>query len=269
VAAHAGSFRPIDLDVTSVVTGGDTNTLSVTIHAPPPGYLNALFTTNPLSGGAKTTYTVGGYQRDHFSAWKAGVGNGGGVDFGTPAFSLGIWKSVELRYSAGGGTATLDDNRASVIPAFPPGQRASLSVASVALRIPVRFGPAASSPVQLTWSITCVPETGCGAGQPSGPSPSVVVDVAPEPGNACQSGCTVHTVANLTVYQPELWWPNGYGAQKLYTATASLSSKPPGGVLLDGIQLRFGFRKLELTDNVPNYPAEIRAMQTTGFPYAD
>ena len=41
--------------------------MNVTIHAPPPGYLNALF----VDFLRRTTYTVG--TSDHFSAWKAGV----------------------------------------------------------------------------------------------------------------------------------------------------------------------------------------------------
>ena len=56
VRHHTGSFRPMDFDISSIVkAAGSINKLSVVIHAPPAGYLNALFTTNPLTGGAKPT----------------------------------------------------------------------------------------------------------------------------------------------------------------------------------------------------------------------
>ena len=82
-------------------------------------------------------------------------------------------------------------------------------------------------------------------------------------------GCVVDAATKLSVLDPQLWWPNGYGAQRLYDATATLAGAGGSASTLDDIRLRFGFRKLELTDNVPLYPAEIRAMQTTGYPYAD
>ena len=55
LAHHAGSFRPIDLDVTHALIAGGSNTLTVTLHAPPAGYLASLFVTNDMEGGAKTT----------------------------------------------------------------------------------------------------------------------------------------------------------------------------------------------------------------------
>ena len=222
---HAGTFRPIDLDVSSVVKAGTANDLVVVIHAPPPGYLNALFTTNYQEGGAKTTYTVGGFQRDHFSAWKAGVGNGGGVDFGSPAFSLGIWKSVELRLLSGGGSAWLDAGRASAIPAFLPGKDASLDEATVTFKVPVRFVHGGVPALHLTWSITCVADSGC---EDAHASDSVTVVVQPSSGSSCEAGCTVNTTATLKVHNPRLWWPNGYGAQRLYDATAKLTRAGAG-----------------------------------------
>ena len=128
------------------------------------------------SGGAKSTYTVGGYQRDHWSAWKAGVENGGGVDFGTPAFSLGVWKSAELRCVTGGGSASLDGGRASAIPSFPPGPKASLALAVVDFTVPVKFAHGGVPPLKLTWKIACIAESGCKSNSNSeGASVTVVV----------------------------------------------------------------------------------------------
>lgn len=51
------------------------------------------------------------------------------------------------------------------------------------------------------------------------------------------------TVINLPVAQPQLWWPNGYGAQPLYQVTVSLHQ---GDRLLDRRQYQLGLRTIEL-----------------------
>lgn len=47
----------------------------------------------------------------------------------------------------------------------------------------------------------------------------------------------------ITISKPELWFPNGYGAQPLYTFKATLAN---GGVLLDEKSARTGLRKIVL-----------------------
>ncbi|HEX9011934.1 MAG TPA: glycoside hydrolase family 2 protein, partial [Anaerolineaceae bacterium] len=47
----------------------------------------------------------------------------------------------------------------------------------------------------------------------------------------------------VIVAEPELWWPNGYGGQPLYTVTASLLA---GGACLDRRDFSLGLRTLEL-----------------------
>lgn len=49
--------------------------------------------------------------------------------------------------------------------------------------------------------------------------------------------------ARLTVEDAQLWWPNGLGAQPLYTATVVLLSE---GEPLDELSFRFGIRTVEL-----------------------
>jgi beta-mannosidase len=51
------------------------------------------------------------------------------------------------------------------------------------------------------------------------------------------------TTADITIDQPELWWPAGYGAQPRYTVTTTLSR---GEVELDRKDLRIGLRTIEL-----------------------
>ncbi len=55
----------------------------------------------------------------------------------------------------------------------------------------------------------------------------------------------------LTVENPELWWPNGHGAQPLYEAEVKVIET--GGVLSDARTVTFGIRKVEL---VPNETAD-------------
>ena len=250
LAHHTGSFRPIHLDASSHLRAG-TNKVEVRLHAPPAGYLTALFTTDPMAGGARSTYTVGGFQREHFSAWKAGVGNGGGVDFGSPAFALGIWKSVQLR-TYPGSRAHLDSQRAVAMPSFPNG--ADLSEAMVTLRVPVVGEAVAGLGLHLRWRVQCVEDSSCtGAG----------------PVNATVPVTAGDTVAKISLHRPSLWFPNGYGAQPLYAAHACLMLSATSESCVDSVSIpSFGVRLLELADNEPNYPAEIASFES-GFPYAD
>jgi beta-mannosidase len=50
-------------------------------------------------------------------------------------------------------------------------------------------------------------------------------------------------IIGLTIPKPQLWWPNGYGAQPLYEAAVSLWQ---GGTELDRRDYRLGLRTLEL-----------------------
>ena len=52
------------------------------------------------------------------------------------------------------------------------------------------------------------------------------------------------TVAELTVAQPELWWPTGMGAQPLYRLVTEL--RGPRGDVLDRCERKLGLRQLEL-----------------------
>lgn len=47
----------------------------------------------------------------------------------------------------------------------------------------------------------------------------------------------------LSIREPQLWWPNGWGAQPLYTVTATLRS---GGRAVDRRSVRTGLRRIEL-----------------------
>ncbi|KUP95323.1 glycoside hydrolase family 2 protein [Thermobifida cellulosilytica] len=61
------------------------------------------------------------------------------------------------------------------------------------------------------------------------------------PGGVCR------TEIEVTVADPELWWPRGYGDQPLYDLRVELAA---GGAELDAWQRRIGFRTVELDTGV-------------------
>lgn len=66
--------------------------------------------------------------------------------------------------------------------------------------------------------------------------------------------------ARLPVDRPELWWPNGYGAQPLYSAELSVSLPAPeqaAGAVSDRQVTPFGIRRIELLPNEGADPAAL------------
>lgn len=57
----------------------------------------------------------------------------------------------------------------------------------------------------------------------------------------------------LTVSEPELWWPNGYGAQPLYTVEARISRD---GALIDTVTKKIGLRTISLSTCDDEYGQE-------------
>ena len=60
--------------------------------------------------------------------------------------------------------------------------------------------------------------------------------------------------SDLTIDNPELWWPNGFGKHPLYTIKIGLFDKE--GNLLDSSTKRIGLRKLEISTAKDEYGAE-------------
>ncbi len=72
----------------------------------------------------------------------------------------------------------------------------------------------------------------------------------------------------LTLEKPRLWWPNGYGAQNLYTAT--LTARNGAGELSDERKVRFGVREMsyELMADLPDKPGarvEFNPIAASGY----
>lgn len=69
----------------------------------------------------------------------------------------------------------------------------------------------------------------------------------PDGAEVARSAADAATPLSLTLNDPELWWPRGYGTQPLYDLTVELTDD---GVVLDHVRRRVGFRTVRL-DTTP------------------
>ncbi len=77
---------------------------------------------------------------------------------------------------------------------------------------------------------------------PAGAEFSFQTPVSLAPGETKTISFDKGSVAALHLQQPDLWWPNGYGKQSLYTLRLKLTK---GAGALDQSETRFGIRKIE------------------------
>jgi beta-mannosidase len=227
---HTGSFEPFELDATAAMhpPHGPPNALAVWFAPAPGGMRHALFTEDAFMGGARTTYSAGAVQRESLTRWKLAIGNGGGVDFGTPAWPLGLWNNVSLRVHLPGAAMRLDSDTLVVLPAVS----APYDHATLRLRVSVQASRSVHEAMdaRVVWRVVCVTN----ASAPNASGVSVV-------GNA---GGLVQ--ANVTLQNPSLWWPSQYGEQHLYSLKAELWANAE---LVDVRDVRFGVRELAFLDN--------------------
>ncbi|KAK6340978.1 hypothetical protein TWF696_009290 [Orbilia brochopaga] len=76
----------------------------------------------------------------------------------------------------------------------------------------------------------------------------VILSLVSDSDVAVESTATIEaegfSTAIFTIDSPDLWWPHGYGEQKLYTVTAKLVG--PDGNVVDTISKRTGIRRAEV-----------------------
>jgi Exo-beta-D-glucosaminidase Ig-fold domain/Glycosyl hydrolases family 2/Concanavalin A-like lectin/glucanases superfamily/Glycosyl hydrolases family 2, sugar binding domain/Glycosyl hydrolases family 2, TIM barrel domain len=204
-----GAFIRGVFDVTKIVKAGQPNALAVRVSPPPhPGI-------------------------PHEQSIKAGPGeNGGAMCLDGPTFvategwdwipairdrNTGIWQPVVL--TASGGVRIGDPQVVTTLP-LPDTSRADVEIA-------VPLENAGSTPVQgtLTASFDNV---------------TVSKKLTLAPGNN-EAKLTPSEFAQLTLQQPRLWWPNGYGKQELYSLKLAFTTD---GRPSDTKQVRFGIREI-------------------------
>jgi beta-mannosidase len=134
-------------------------------------------------------------------------------DWGPELPTSGIWKPVRL-----------EAFEARIVDVFPRVEMAA-DMKSAKLSVSVEVESAAAGEAELALNL---------AGHGVELELAETVELA--------AGSSSH-VLGFDVESPELWWPNGYGAQPLYDLAAALRA---GGAELDSDERRVGFRKVEL-----------------------
>jgi len=204
-----GAFVRGVFDVTNAIKPGQTNVLAVRISPPPhPGI-------------------------PHEQSIKAGPGENGGIMcLDGPTFvategwdwipairdrDTGIWQPVTLRAT---GAVRIGD--AQIVTKLP---LPDTSKADVEITIPLQNDSNSAVRGNLTASFENV---------------AVSKSVSLNPGkNEVQ--LTPAEFAQLTVQQPRLWWPNGYGKPELYTLKVVFAE---GSRESDAKDVRFGIREI-------------------------
>ena len=204
-----GAFIRGVFDVTKILKPGQPNALAVRVSPPPhPGI-------------------------PHEQSIKGGPGeNGGMMCLDGPTFvategwdwipairdrNTGIWQPVIL--SASRGVKIGDPQVITTLP-LPDTSRANVEVT-----VPLNNATGATLRGTLTASF----------GQTT-----VTKEVTAAPGEN-EIRLTPAEFAQLTVQQPRLWWPNGYGKQELYTLKLNFTAD---GKQSDAKQVRFGIREI-------------------------
>ena len=246
---HIGQFEPFEFDVTELLA--------------PPGQSNSLtVTTLPFAGGNVTRFEQQIYHNPNNtytgqpSCWlnvnsPAWLGRTlYGWDFVPAVYTQGIWREVSLHATrtaaaaVGGATTAATTVRAaalSVIPRLqPPYTIANLQL-SLELQIVGGGGASELPSVVVNWAIAPpASSTALGA--------KLSTQHTLHAGGGGDGVQTLVVTTNLTLPRPDLWHPNGYGAQPLYRASAVVLP-PTRSTEMDSTVVKFGVRELTVGTN--------------------
>src|SRR5271165_6441070 len=204
-----GAFIRGVFDVTDVLKAGQTNVLLVRVSPPPhPGIPNE----QSVLGGPGENGGAMVLDGPTFVATE-------GWDW-IPAIrdrDTGIWQPVVLTAS---GVVNIGD--VQVVTKLP---LPDTSKAAVEINVPLEN--ASDKPVKGTVRVVIE-------------SVTVTKEVTVAPGKS-EVKLAPAEFAQLTLQNPRLWWPNGYGKPDLYTAKVEFSE---GGAASDAKQVRFGVREV-------------------------
>ena len=237
VGHHVGQFEPFEWDVTELLRpAGQLNQLEVRTHP---------LLDNVTEFGAQvfgtTTYTgqVSCWLNRHAPLWMGRTMYG--WDFVPALFSAGIAGDVSLRSTAAlpaaDAATTLRAYALVIIPRLePPYTSARLEVAlEIHLGSTAASWPSGPSLLTVHWTV-------------SKDGTPVAIEGSASSFNVSASGGREQKLrANLNLPHPDLWWPNGYGSQPMYSLAASVSADET--VVLDRITRNFGVRELTVGTN--------------------
>ena len=204
-----GAFIRGNFDVTGILKPGQTNVLAVRVSPPPhPGIPQE----QSIKGGPGENGGIMCLDGPTFVATE-------GWDW-IPAIrdrDTGIWQPVTLT-----ATNSVRIGDPQVVTTLP---LPNTSKANVEINVPLTNTSATPSKATLTASFEGV---------------TVSKDVTLAPGENTVSLAPAE-FAQLTVQNPRLWWPNGYGKPELYHLKLSVTT---GRDVSDTKQLRFGIREI-------------------------
>ncbi len=215
VGGNAGMFRRFEIDVSGVIQTGQTNYMAVWIARMPEELVPYLI--NSDGPGEKDPFGPYGFMtgvnktRKRLKDLKT-PGNFS-YDWSFNVWTLGIWKDARLEIT---GPARIQWTRVETA--------LTKDYANATVSATLEVESLADQQVQATFRVT-------GPGQ----------GVAKKLEATLKQGRNLVS-AELPVERPSLWWPNGHGAQPLYTLQAQLASID--GVVSDVRTARFGIRDI-------------------------
>ena len=221
IGSHAGPYMAAHLPISASALIKTPNKLAVLFHMPPHDLMQQWLGPNegPCDGCAQNIMW------DYLDKWKSMVGIG--YDFSEPFWSIGIQEGAELV-----ATGPCMMSELTVLPSLTAPYTTAGINASFALSCEDRTGGAE---FDVVWTV----ESGAGTAAANATTKAV-----PGPsGRVCTGGM-------LSVHNPDLWWPNGFGQHPLYTLTATLyATSAEAGVAVDSISRTFGIRDLKHAKN--------------------
>ncbi|MCM4165991.1 hypothetical protein DHC50_20520 [Arenibacter sp. A80] len=221
LGSHKGQFTPFEFDVTDRLKfDGEENTLTLVIESAPENVVNKLF---QLPRGQWQRQYAQDEVTNTLDYWKSRTMTG--WDWGTPLWTMGIWKDVKLIGSTG---LFLDDLL------IYPQIGAPYDKANVHTKINVNSEVFNGDEIVLEYKAECI--------NANAPASSATQLLKPTKKNS--KGVEF----SFSISSPALWWPNGYGEQNLYSLTVTAKHKESGRIL-DRIKRNFGIREIQFLKN--------------------
>jgi beta-mannosidase len=223
---HEGQFTPFEFEVTELLRAGGENVLAVLIHPAPASVRDAI-----ASGAGE--WPVMTAMRKAYPRWKCQTN--AGWDWGAKIITMGIWQEVRL--------IATDGLRLSDLTVLP---RLAAPFGRATLHLQVTADSRRHEQLDLRTQVRCLTMT--------------------DPPILATQRVTLTAVGRpiawqVTVPNPRLWWPNGYGPQHLYELT--VTAHPVGSErVCDRLTTTFGVRDLQMLPN-PDAPDNLAYIDYT------
>lgn len=219
LGSHEGQFTPFEFNITNKIKIDQENILTLLIESAPENVIDKLF-----------ELPRGQWQRQHaqdevtetLDYWKSRTMTG--WDWGTPLWTMGIWKDVKII----GSTDLFLDNLL-----IYPDVEAPYDTAYLNTKININSSILDGDEIVLEYKAECI-----NTDAPSSSATHIL--------KLTKNRDSVEFSFPIT--SPALWWPNGYGEQNLYSLMVTAKHKESGKIL-DQVKRNFGIREIQLLQN--------------------